>query len=89
MATIYVTVSTMGEEEKFIGSDGKLYDCLWTIERKISGNMQLSGAMINGQPKYIDFTVPTEVDKLPKGAKAVPNEEAERLWKSDTHYFGE
>lgn len=85
MAKIYITVEN---GEKFIGSDGKEYDKLWTIERKVTGNMQLCGATINGELRAIDFTVPTVVKKLPRGAVSVPNEEAEKLYKSDSWYFG-
>ncbi|PLS18996.1 hypothetical protein CVD28_00925 [Bacillus sp. M6-12] len=89
MATIYLTLKTNGKSEQFLGTDGKMHDKLWTIQRKISGNMQLSGAMINGEPRYIDATLPTEVTKLPRGAKPVAEDVAERLWLSDSHYFGE
>jgi hypothetical protein len=89
MAKIYLTLKKEGKMEQFQGSDGRMYDKLWVIERKIHGNMQLPGAMINGKPRYIDFTLPTEVDKLPRDAKPVPDDVAEQLWKSDSHYFGE
>jgi hypothetical protein len=89
MATIYLTVKTDGQSEQFLGTDGKMHDKLWTIQRKITGNMQLSGATINGESRYIDFTLPTEVTKLPKGAKVVADDVAERLWLSESHYFGE
>lgn len=85
MAKIYINV----KGETFKGKDGKTHNKLWTIERKISGNMQLSGATINGKPCYIDPTVPTTVDKLPKGAKEVPDSKAEELYKKDSYCFGE
>lgn len=87
MATIYLNLKDRNQQ--FVGSDGKKYDKLWTIERKIRGNMQLSGAMINGEARYIDQTVPTDVDKLPRDAKPVPDELAEQLYNSDSWYFGE
>ena len=89
MAKIYVTVSNEGVSEQFTGTDGKQYDKLWTIERKLTGNMQLMGATINGELRSIDMTLPTEVKKVPKGAVAVSDETAERLWTTDSHYFGE
>ena len=89
MATIYLNLKDRKEANQFVGSDGKRYDKLWTIERKITGNMQLSGAMINGEARYVDGTVPTDVEKLPRDAKPVANELAEKLYNSDSHYFGE
>lgn len=89
MAKIYLTLKDSSENSQFIGSDGKKYDKLWTIERKITGNMQLSGARINGEDRYVDGTVPTEVDKLPRDAQSVPDDLAETLYNSNSHYFGE
>ncbi|WCK57170.1 hypothetical protein PP175_28700 (plasmid) [Aneurinibacillus sp. Ricciae_BoGa-3] len=89
MSKIYLTLKKEGKTEQFEGKDGKMHDCLWTINRKITGNMQLSGATINSEARYIDFTLPTEVEKLPRDAKPVDNETAEKLWASDSHYFGE
>ena len=71
------------DKEKFTGSDGKVYDALYTIERKLIGNMQLCGARINNKLKAIDLTLPTEVDKLPRDAKRVDDETAERIWTTD------
>jgi hypothetical protein len=89
MGKIYLNLKERNEENQFVGSDGKKHDKLWTIERKITGNMQLSGATINGEARYIDGTVPTDVEKLPRDAKPVPNELAEKLYNSNSHYFGE
>lgn len=89
MAKIYVTVSNEGVSQQFTGTDGKRYDKLWTIERKLTGNMQLMGATINGELRAIDMTLPTEVKKVPKGAVGVSDETAERLWRTHSHYFGE
>jgi len=77
---IYVYVK---DKEKFTGSDGKVYDALYTIERKLIGNMQLCGARINNKLKAIDLTLPTELDKLPRDAKRVDDETAERIWTTD------
>lgn len=71
------------DKEKFTGSDGKVYDALYTIERKLIGNMQLCGARINNKLKAIDLTLPTELDKLPRDAKRVDDETAERIWTTD------
>lgn len=89
MAKIYVTVSNEGVSEQFTGTDGKQYDKLWTIQRKLTGNMQLMGATINGELRAIDMTLPTEVKKIPKGATPVSDETAESLWTTHSHYFGE
>ena len=89
MAKIYVTVSNEGVSQQFTGTDGKQYNKLWTIERKLTGNMQLMGATINGELRAIDMTLPTEVKKVPKGAVAISDETAERLWNTNSHYFGE
>lgn len=70
-------------KKKFTGSDGKVYDALYTIERKLIGNMQLCGARINNKLKAIDLTLPTELDKLPRDAKRVDDETAERIWTTD------
>lgn len=70
--------------EKFQGKNNKEYDVLYTIERKLFGNMQLCGARINNQYKCIDLTLPTEVDKLPRDAKRVLNEEAEKVWTNES-----
>ena len=74
---IYVYVK---DKEKFTGSDGKVYDALYTIERKLIGNMQLCGARINNKLNAIDLTLPTELDKLPRDAKHVDNKTALDCW---------
>lgn len=71
----------------FKGTDGNMYANLWTIDRKIDGNMQMCGAKINGKVVCLDGSLPTEVDKLPRGSKRVPESTAEKLWKSNSHYF--
>ena len=70
--------------EKFTGKDNRQYDVLYTIKRKLFGNIQLCGVRINNQFKCIDLTLPTEVDKLPRDAKRVSNEEAEKIWTSNS-----
>lgn len=77
---IYVYVKN---GEKFTGKNNKEYDVLYTIRRKLIGNMQLCGIRVNNQYKYVDFTLPTELDKLPRDAKRVSNEEAEKIWATD------
>jgi len=57
-----------------------VYDALYTIERRLIGNMQLCGARINNQFKCIDLTLPTEVDKLPRDAKHVNGKTALDCW---------
>ncbi|MDF2880004.1 MAG: hypothetical protein K0R54_561 [Clostridiaceae bacterium] len=93
MATIYITKKVSDREcETFIGKDGKSYDKLWAIERKLEGNMQLCGANINGKLRCIDFSLPTQVEKLPRGSKPVEDYLAEFMWqcddKSGSYQFG-
>lgn len=70
--------------EKFTGKNNKEYDVLYTIKRKLFGNMQLCGARINNKYKCIDLTLPTEIDKLPRDAKKVDNQEAEKIWTNES-----
>lgn len=70
--------------EKFKGKNNKEYDVLYTIKRKLIGNMQLCGARINNEYKCVDLTLPTEVNKLPRDAKRVENDVAEKIWTAES-----
>lgn len=70
--------------EKFKGKNNKEYDVLYTIKRKLIGNMQLCGARINNEYKCVDLTLPTGVNKLPRDAKRVENDVAEKIWTAES-----
>ena len=67
-------------DTSFPGKDGKQHMPIYTIERKLFGNAQLCGARINGEWRSIDFSLPTEVQKIPRKAKRLSDELAEKVW---------
>lgn len=80
---------TMGEEKTFTCPVcGREHEKLWFIQRKV---LELFGhfpvVRINGKKMVIDPTLPTLVDKLPRDAQELDNDEAAKLWHSTNHYF--
>ncbi len=63
---------------------------LWEIERKPKPWGHFATVTINGESHVIDASLPHKVDQLPRDAKQVEADLAERYWHEDneSHVFG-
>ena len=63
---------------------------LWVIHRKAKPWGHFAVASINGEERVLDSSLPTKVDRVPKGAVELQGPEVARLWHEDneSHVFG-
>lgn len=81
-------VDENGRLFNFIGSDDKEYARIWKVFRVPKYMMGRLVFSVNNVTVLLDETAPTFVNKIPKDAEELPQNEAEALHKYPSHYWG-
>lgn len=63
---------------------------LWVVSRQAEAWGHFAVVSLNGEKRVIDASLPTKVDKIPRGAKQLLPEAVARCWHWDneSHVFG-